>query len=55
MPHTKVVVLERRFTDLNSIDVVYVKKRGFLFGLGRVLDDITLTSISVEEIQAYNK
>ncbi|XP_052686468.1 pancreatic lipase-related protein 2-like [Crassostrea angulata] len=55
MPHSKVVILERRFANIKSIDVVYVKKRGFLFGLGRVLDEITLTSITVENIQANNK
>lgn len=55
MPHSKVVILERRFANVKSIDVVYVKKRGFLFGLRRVLDEITLTSITVENIQANNK
>lgn len=55
MPHAKVVILERRFANIKSIDVVYVKKRGFLFGHGRVLNEITLTSITVENIQANKK
>lgn len=55
MPHSKVVVLERKFTDINSVDVLYKKKRGFLFGWGGAPNDISLTSITIEEIRANNK
>lgn len=55
MPHSKVVVLERRFTDINSVDVLYKKKRGFLFGWGGAPNDISLTSVTIEEIRANNK
>lgn len=55
MPHSKVVVLERRFADINSVDVLYKKKRGFLFGWGGAPNDISLTTVTIEEIQANNK
>ncbi|XP_061175612.1 uncharacterized protein LOC133184539 [Saccostrea echinata] len=54
MPHTQVVVLASRFTDITSIDVLYHKKIGFLFGRGGK-SQITLTSVSVEEIQTRNR
>lgn len=50
MFYFKVVILERRFVNVKFIDVVYVKKRGFLFGFGRVLDEIILIFIIVENI-----
>ncbi|XP_062601983.1 uncharacterized protein LOC134263629 [Saccostrea cucullata] len=54
MPHTQVVVLASRFTHITSIDVLYQKKDGFLFGRGGK-NQITLTSVSVEEIQTSNR
>ncbi|XP_052686467.1 pancreatic lipase-related protein 2-like [Crassostrea angulata] len=55
MPHSKVVVLERKFTDINAVDVLYKKKRGFLFGWGGAPNDISLTSVTIKEIWANNK
>lgn len=55
MPHSKVVVLERRFADINSVDVLYKKKRGFLFGWGGAPNDLSLASVTIEEIRSNNK
>lgn len=55
MFYFKVVVLERRFMDINFVDVLYKKKRGFLFGWGGVLNDILLMFVIIEEIWVNNK
>jgi hypothetical protein len=55
MTHTKVVVLASRFSDIASVDILYKKKGGFLFGWGGGKSQFTLTSVSIEEIRNGNK
>ncbi|XP_078319406.1 pancreatic lipase-related protein 2-like isoform X2 [Crassostrea virginica] len=55
LPHSQIVAMPSRFPDVNAITVLYKKKSGFLFGWGGGRNDVTLTSITIQEIRANTK
>ena len=55
LPHSQIVAMPSRFPDVNAITVLYEKKSGFLFGWGVGRNDVTLTSITIQEIRANTK